>query len=198
MFQKPDRLKQYGELISQEGRRLTDMIEHVLELAGVQSGKIKYKKEHIPVSRLVEDVLESWDKTIQKKEFQVDVHIEPDLPDIVGDSRSLRITVGNLVSNAIKYSNGHRSIEINAYRAPKKGNREVLIAVSDNGKGIPDDEQTRIFEEFFRGEEATKAQIHGNGIGLSLVKKTMEAHQGRVSVESELNKGSTFTLHFPV
>ena len=195
---KPDRLKQYGELISQEGRRLTDMLEHILELAGVQSGKIKYAKEHIPVMQLVEDVLESWDKTLQKKEFQVDVHIEPNLPDILGDSRSLRITLGNLISNAIKYSNGHRSITINAYRAPTKGHRELRIAVSDKGKGIPDNEQTRIFEEFYRGEDATKAQIHGNGIGLSLVKKTMEAHQGNVSVQSELNKGSTFTLHFPI
>ena len=195
---KPDRLKQYGELISQEGRRLTDMIEHILELAGIQSGKKQYTKENISVQKLVDDVLQSWEKTLQKREFEVLVQVQPDLPEIYGDTRSLQITLGNLVSNAIKYSNGHRSIEINAYRAPKQGQRELLIEVRDQGTGIPHEEQSRIFEEFYRGQEATKAQIHGNGIGLSLVKKTMEAHQGRVTVQSEVNKGSTFTLHFPI
>ena len=194
---KPDRLKQYGELISQEGRRLTDMIEHVLELAGIQSGKKQYVKENIPVQKLIDDVLASWEKTIQKKDFDVTVHIEPELPEISGDVRSLQMTLGNLISNAIKYSNGHRSITINAYRYPERRHRELRIAVSDKGKGIPDEEKNRIFEEFYRGADVTQAQIHGNGIGLSLVKKTMEAHQGKVTVESERNKGSTFTLHFP-
>lgn len=194
----PKRLQKYGELISHEGRRLTDMVENMLELAGVQSGKKKYAHEPIQVKELVEKALSTWNKPIQQNNFAVQVDIEPDIPDISGDPRALHTALSNLISNAIKYSNGQRSLEITAKSTHKYTRKEVIIEVTDRGKGIPHDEQAKIFEEFYRGQAATKAQIHGNGIGLSLVKKTMDAHQGSVSVQSELNKGSTFTLKFPI
>ena len=194
----PKRLKKYGELISHEGRRLTDMIENMLELAGVQSGKKKYMREDIPVKKLIDEALSAWDKTIQQQNFSVQVNIEPDLPSISGDPRALHMALSNLISNAIKYSNGQRSIEITAKSTQRFTRKEVAIEVTDKGKGIPKEEQSKIFEEFYRGTAATKAQIHGNGIGLSLVKKTMDAHQGSVSVSSEANEGSTFTLRFPI
>ena len=193
----PKRLKKYGELISHEGRRLTDMIENMLELAGIQSGKKKYAREAIHVQELVDHALDTWGKTIDQENFHVHVDIEPNLPHIEGDPRALQTALSNLISNAIKYSNGHKSIEITARRNQKGFKKEVVIEVTDKGKGIPPEEQPKIFEEFYRGKTATKAQIHGNGIGLSLVKKTMDAHQGSVSVHSKINEGSTFTLRFP-
>ncbi|MBX2822888.1 MAG: HAMP domain-containing histidine kinase [Rhodothermaceae bacterium] len=195
---EPKRLQKYGELISHEGRRLTDMIENMLELAGVQSGKKKYMREDIPVKKLIDEALNTWDKTIQQQNFTVEVNIEPDLPSIYGDPHALHTALSNLISNAIKYSNGQRSIEISAKCTQRFTRKEVTIEVTDKGKGIPKQEQSKIFEEFYRGAAATKAQIHGNGIGLSLVKKTMDAHQGSVSVSSESNEGTTFTLRFPI
>lgn len=194
----PKRLKKYGELISHEGRRLTDMIENMLELAGIQSGKKKYANETIPVRGLVDKALGAWSKSIQQKNFSVNVEIQPDVPNISGDPRALETALSNLISNAIKYSNGQRSIEVTARQSLKSPRQEVIIEVTDKGKGIPPEEQSKIFEEFYRGKEATQAQIHGNGIGLSLVKKTMDAHQGSVSVRSKVDEGSTFTLRFPI
>ena len=194
----PSRLKKYGELISHEGRRLTDMIENMLELAGVQAGKKKYVKETIPVQDLIDKALSTWEKPIKQNNFDVELDIEPDIPHISGDPHAIQMALSNLISNAIKYSNGHRNIGIKASKVRRRARREVVIEVSDKGKGIPHEEQSKIFEEFYRGKDAAAAQIHGNGIGLSLVKKTMEAHQGSVSVQSEPNEGSTFTLRFPI
>ena len=192
------RLKKYGELISKEGHRLSDMIEQTLQLAGIQSGKNTYSKEKISVRALVSEALSAWDKTLREHDFKVNINIESSLPPITGDPRALQMTLSNLISNAFKYSNGRRRIDIRAKQAVDGKHAEILIEVEDRGIGIPPDEQNQIFEQFFRGQEATKAQIHGNGIGLSIVKETMEAHQGSVSVQSYPNSGSIFTLHFPI
>ncbi len=193
------RLKRYGELIHKEGKRLSDMVEQILELAGIQSGKNTYAREKIQVDLLISGVLDDWEETIQEQGFCVSTRIDENLPSIEGDPRTLRMALSNLISNAVKYSENDRCIEVRARRRNSSARKcELLIEVEDQGSGIPPEEHKAIFEQFYRGRAALDAQIHGNGIGLSIVRKTMEAHRGRVSVKSQIGAGSTFTLHFPI
>ena len=193
-----NRTQKYGQLISREGKRLSDMVEQIMELAGIQSGKKEYQFQPISPKELIEHSLTGWRDTIASKEFTVSEKIDEHLPQINGDAKALELTISNLINNAIKYSNGTRWIGIAAEVAQNGRGPELRISVADKGKGIDSEELPHIFDQFYRGQEVQKAQIHGNGIGLSIVKSTIEAHGGRISVDSQPGQGSTFTLHFPI
>ena len=192
------KMQKYGQLISREGRRLSDMVEQILELAGVQSGKRTLDLQTVDVSELINGVLSTWKDTISEKRFEVSKKIESNLPALNVDPQAIQLVLNNLINNALKYSNGHRWLGLEANQARNGRGPEIQIKVSDHGIGIPADELPHIFDDFYRGQEAQQAQIRGNGIGLSLVKKTMQAHGGRVTVDSKADQGSTFTLHFPL
>ena len=195
---KPERMQKYGELISKETTRLTDMVEQILELAGVLSPDKTFKRETIEVPELVQNALDACKESIETKDFTVDLSVADNLPSVEGDKRSLHAALSNLIHNAIKYSNGSRWIGVySAVHENGKG-AEIQLSVSDKGIGIPPEDLPHIFEDFFRGPAVRAAQIKGNGIGLSIVKKTMEAHNGRVSVVPRASGGTTFTLHLPL
>jgi signal transduction histidine kinase len=120
--------------------------------------------------------------------------VAPDLPDVPIDPAALKQALANLVDNAIKYSGEHRRLRVSARRAGP----EVRVEVRDEGVGIPPGETQRIFEKFYRiGRSETQGR-RGSGVGLALVKHIVEAHGGRVTVESRVGQGSRFTLHLPL
>lgn len=187
-----EQTRRYGGLIRDEGRRLTGMVEQVLEFAGAESGR---KPRHLaPLSprAIIDDALEACRPALAG--FEVDCRIEESLPPVAADLPALSRALQNLINNAIKYSGESRWIGIRACLAGD----ELAIEVSDRGLGIPQAEQSRIFEPFFRGSEVVAAQIHGNGLGLSLVRRIVEAHGGKVSVASRVNEGTIFSIRLPV
>lgn len=195
---KPERMQKYGELISKETTRLTDMVEQILELAGVLSPDKTFNRESIQVPELVHNALDACKEPIETKDFTVDLSVAENLPSIEGDKRSLHAALSNLIHNAIKYSNGNRWIGIYSALHENGKGAEIQVSVSDKGIGIPQEDLPHVFEDFFRGPAVRAAQIKGNGIGLSIVKKTMEAHNGRVTVAPRASGGTTFTLHLPL
>ncbi len=193
----PQQIERYGELIRNEGRRLTEMVEQVLEFAGARSGRTILQKHPLEIGPLIEDALASCQPLNVGQEFVIEKEIQADLPQVEGDAAALRRTLQNLLNNAMKYDHEKRRISIRARSVVNAHGEEVQITVEDQGIGIEPAELPHIFEPFYRGSEVVAAQIHGNGLGLSLVRQVVEAHRGRVSVVSVPGQGSAFTLHLP-
>jgi signal transduction histidine kinase len=193
-----DQIKRYGGLIRDEGRRLTGMVEQVLEFAGAQSGRKNYELRTTELTRVIEDAITACHLQLAEGNFEIERKIASNLPKVKADSAALGRAIQNLLSNAMKYSGDSRWIELGAGPIETANGEEAQIRVSDRGLGIAPSEQERVFEPFYRGKEAQAAQIRGNGLGLSLVKHIVAAHGGRVSVESIVGQGSTFILHLPV
>lgn len=187
---EPDQITRYGELIKGEGRKLSAMVEQILEFAGARSGKRTFDKRAVAPGEVVTDAIEQTRPMLDENGFEVEVWIEPELPTIVGDRKALSQAVQNLIVNALKYSNGSHWVRVEAERTADG----ITIAVVDRGVGIAAKDLKHIFEPFFRAKSVVDEQIHGNGLGLSLVKETVEAHGGRISVESEPGKGSRFVM----
>jgi signal transduction histidine kinase len=189
-------VKRYGSLIASEGRRLTQMVEQVMEFAGFEAGRRTLDLRPISVGDVVADAVTASRPHLEDHGFTLDVHVPADLPLVLGDRASLSRSIQNLLSNAVKYAGEGRWVGLSASggRSPA----EVQLAVSDRGPGIAASELPHIFEPFYRGAEAVGAQVHGSGIGLSLVARVMREHGGRVTVDSTPGRGATFTLHVPV
>lgn len=194
-----DQIKLYGGLIRDEGRRLTGMVEQVLEFAGAQSGRKTYELRQTDLSRVIEDAIAACHLQLQEGGFVFEKHIAEDLPPINADAAALSRAIQNLLHNAMKYSGDNRWIGLSVkLDNPPDCPAEIRIKVSDRGIGIAPSELAHIFEPFYRGKEVVASQIHGNGLGLSLVKHIVEAHGGKVSVESKAGQGSEFTLQLPI
>jgi signal transduction histidine kinase len=193
-----DQIKRYGGLIRDEGRRLTGMVEQVLEFAGAQSGRKNYELRATELTQVIEDAITACHLQLAEGDFEIERKIAPHLPPIKADAAALSRAVQNLISNAMKYGGSSRWIGLSAETVKTSAGEEVQIRVSDHGLGIAPSEQERIFEPFYRGKVVAAAQIRGNGLGLSLVKHIIAAHGGRVSVESKVGQGSTFILHLPI
>jgi signal transduction histidine kinase len=190
-------VKRYGALIESEGRRLAEMVEQALEFAGIQSGRKAYALQTADVAAIIESAIASCAPLITEGGFTIEQQIAQDLPPIAADAAAFSRAIQNLLSNAIKYSGDHRSVRVTTKAVTGRAASEVRITVEDRGIGIAAADLPHIFEPFYRSTEVTSAQIHGSGLGLSLVKHIIEAHGGRVTVESAAGRGSIFTLNVP-
>ncbi len=191
-----DRVRQYGELIHQQSRRLNEMVERALQYAGIHSRLPRPTKKEVDLRHVIEQVIEARREELARAGVHVQVALDPDLPAIAGDASLLRTAFDNLLSNAQKYGDRGRWIRVSAvYSSAEK---EVQVHVEDRGPGIATEDQAAIFEPFCRGQAATDAQIPGSGLGLSLARSAAEVHGGTITLLSEPGRGSTFTMHLPV
>jgi signal transduction histidine kinase len=190
--------RRYGDLIEGEGRRLTDMVEQVLEFAGLSSGRKATQARATSAAHVIDDAVSASRALIDAHDFELVVTVPDDLPLVSGDISALHRALQNLITNALKHAATGRWLSITASRGAHRGQPEVQIAVSDRGPGIEATDLPHLFEPFYRGRSALERQVQGNGLGLSLVKRIAEAYGGRVTVRSAPGEGSTFTLHLPV
>jgi two-component system sensor histidine kinase SenX3 len=209
-------VRKYGSLIAGEGRRLTQMVEQVMTFAGLQAGRPGFDVRPVDVAPVIDSALVAMAPFIHERGAEITSEVPPTLPMILADAPAVTRCMENLIANALKYGGDPVRIRITA-RGRLRGFRDVTpgesgrtervliarrsfveITVQDNGEGIPARDLPHIFEPFYRGADAIAKQIHGSGLGLSLVRRIMEELGGSVTVRTEAGHGSAFTLHLPV
>jgi len=195
VVREPAQVKSYGALVRDEGRRLTEMVEEVLALAGADSRAPA--RAPVAVPELVQAALAACASELRALGIVAETDVPAGLPPVLGDEGALRRALRNLIENAIKYGGEARWVGLRAGTAPGRHGPEVWVSVADRGLGIPAEEARHIFEPFFRGHDATAGHINGSGLGLSLVRRIATSHGGTVSVEKGTERGSVFTLRLP-
>jgi signal transduction histidine kinase len=190
-----EQARRYGALIRNEARRLTEMVEQILAFAGAQAGRVKYHFEPVMIGSVIERVVAATQPAAQEAGVTLEVHVDPAAPPVLADSPALAQAIRNLVSNALKYASAGKWVGIRA-QATDSG-RWLEIRVEDRGPGIPPADLPHVFEPFYRGRNASDAQIHGAGLGLTLAKGVVEAHRGFIRVESRTGEGAAFIIRLP-
>ncbi len=188
------RRQEYYRVITRESERLSRLIDNVLDFSRIEGGRQTYDLAPTALEPVIRETLEAFGYPLAQHGFKVDVEVAPDLPEVVIDAEAVGQALANLVDNAIKYSGDEKAIRVEARRA----GHEVAITVADAGIGIPDADQARIFEKFYRVGRSDTQGRRGSGVGLALVRHVADAHRGRVTVESEPGRGSRFTLWLPL
>jgi two-component system, OmpR family, sensor histidine kinase SenX3 len=194
VVQEPAQVRVYGGILRDEGRRLGEMIEHVLQFAG-SSARHAPRQDEVDIARVVEQALASFEHTLRERGFTVEKEIAPGLACVRGDALVLERAVRNLLENALKFDTGARWLLLQAGPGPREG--EVHVRVEDRGPGIAPEDLPHVFEPFFRGEEARESPVRGFGLGLALVDRVVQSHRGRLTVSSVPGGGSAFTIHLP-
>ena len=188
-------VRKYGELVRGEGRRLTDMVEQILEFSGIQSGERRLNATPVPIAPLLREVLERSASLAAAAGIDVEQDLPADLPPVLGDEPALRPRVPESLGQRDQVRRRRRWIRIDARR---QGN-DVLVTVSPiAGSASTRPISERIFEPFYRAAAVVEAQIQGAGLGLSLVKRIVEAHGGAISVRSAPGAGAAFTVRLPI
>jgi two-component system phosphate regulon sensor histidine kinase PhoR len=190
----PKRCLEFLQVLQKHTDRLNNIISDLLTLSQIESGQYIWKRDHVKMTDVVERAMAVLKPLAQKKRHQISVEIPEGLPAVMGDGEKLAQVMINLLDNAIKYTPDGGRISIEAGLSSDK----IQISVNDTGIGIPKKDLTRVFERFYRVDRARSRELGGTGLGLSIVKHIVEAHGGKVSVESEPGKGSRFTLSLPL
>jgi signal transduction histidine kinase len=198
IVENAEQMQEYGSLIRTQGHRLGRLVDEVLLFTAGRFGLSGYDLEPVEVAPMIAQSLSTSEGNLRDAGFSVSKEIDDQLPAIVADSSAVVTCIENLVSNAVKYSNSSKWIAIRAYEAANDSKPEVRIGVEDKGIGISAADLAHIFEPFYRVQSVRDNQIRGVGLGLYLVKRMMEDMGGRVSVKSEIGRGTLVVLHFPV
>ena len=175
-----------------QAARLQHLLEDLAHLHDQVLGTLEMEYQQLEFSEWLPKVLRPWQEAAQDKHLTWQTDIPADLPEISADPNRLASVVENLVSNAIKYTHSGGMVSISA----GVEGEELLIRVKDNGSGIAPEEQQKVFEPFYRGNQGRRFK-QGMGLGLSIARDLVEAHGGRISLESEPGEGSQFTIHLP-
>ena len=188
------------DIIRDNTERLNILVTDLLDVSRLESGKIVLDPQAIALKEIAEDVVAnlSHRSDDDEKQMSVSLEIEPDLPPVYGDADRLRQIINNIVENAYHYTPENGKIDIEIYAV--NGNNEVQIDVRDNGVGIALEDQTQVFERFYRGEDPLVLATPGTGLGLPIVRQLVEMHRGRIWVESsgKAGEGSLFSFTLPV
>lgn len=190
-----EKVAEYAQLILHHSEALSTMVDQVLELGKARNGGLRPAGEVDVAGVLQEAVAATREET---KDCAVDVQIAPNLRLAQGDAGALQRAFQNLLVNAARHGGKGGWIGVTGVLDEEQEPPKLEIQIADRGEGIPPEELTKIFEPFYRGAAAEAEQVRGSGLGLSLVKETVEAHGGTLSVESQTGTGTAFTVRLPL
>ena len=185
---------EYLGIVHSNAERLVALVNDLLDLSRIESGRIQLKSEAVDLNEVVKTVVDTMQQKIKEKGQSLAVSVDPAATGVVGDKDKLVQVLTNYVSNAYKYTQAGGELRI----AVKKQGDCALVAVSDNGHGIAPEDQERLFTRFYRVDNSMTREVGGTGLGLSIVKQLIELQGGEVGVQSTPGVGSTFTFTVPL
>jgi signal transduction histidine kinase len=191
--QDPQQARFLDTIVS-ESERLTRLLNNVLDFSRIERGQKTYRLEPAPLADVVQAAVRTIQYPLTQQGFALNLNVSEGIPPIALDRDALQQAILNLLTNAMKYSGTQREIGLRLCAE----NGTALIQVSDRGIGIPEHEQSRIFDKFYRVPIPENREIAGTGLGLSLVAHIAEAHGGSVQVKSRPGEGSTFSILLPL
>lgn len=186
-------LIRYVGMIKDENKRLSEQVEKVLQSALLDKDVFKLKREKINIHQLINTTIDKASFNLSSCEGKLDLHLKATNDEVLGDAHHLTNVIYNLIDNAIKYSTQSPDVMISTTNALKG----TIVSVADKGIGMSKDQLKRIFDKFYRVPTGDLHNVKGFGLGLSYVKKIIELHGGRVEVESQEKKGTTFNIFLP-
>ena len=192
--QTEERKSAYYSAMLEESEHLSHLLDNILDFSRIEDDRKKYEFINLDLNKLVPKFLESTRERLAESGFDIRYNCPDRVPLIPADKDAMLQVIYNLADNAIKFSGTSRLIDITLSQEAN----EIMFSVKDYGIGISDKDQVKIFDRFYRGDEPQRLGIKGSGIGLTIVKKIIEAHKGYLTIESKPGEGSTFCVHLPV
>ncbi len=189
-----EKSKNHLEIIGGETDRLTRLINNVLDFSKIENGVKYYSFRQIHLNKVIEEVINFMQYTLKMKGFTLETKLENFNDLIWGDADAITEAVENIISNAIRFSMERREIFVSTF----SNEGFACVSVKDNGIGINQSDINKIFDPFFRSENAKEKRIEGSGLGLPIVKHIVEEHKGKIKIDSTPGLGSLFTICFPV
>jgi len=198
MQRHPERLAEYLAPLVQEADHQARLVEDVLQMSRMEAGQLQMRPRPTPLNDLTTNAVANYRVLAQERGLTLRHQLTELEPVALADPERIRQVLNHLVGNAILYTSEGGSVVVSTRREELKGQAWATITVADTGMGIPEEELPHIFERFFRGEEPRIMQAPGTGLGLSIAQEIVRLHGGRVTVESEKDAGSTFTVWLPL
>lgn len=190
----PDRAQEYYRIINVEAKKLTRLIENILDFSRMEAGLRPYRMEPADLRESLTKVLARMETQFSQGNFAITTTIEPHLPRVLADEGAAEQAIENLLANAMKYSGESKTIEVQA----RKADGHIVVSVTDHGIGISRREQGRIFRKFYRVQRDLSGGPQGTGLGLAIVRKIVDAHDGRIDVSGVPAGGARFRVTLPV
>jgi len=187
----PEQQRELISVVDEEADRLSVLVTEAIQMARIEAGRVHLERESHPVSDLVESVLDKLKPMVRER--NIEVTLASELPPVWVDRELIEIALRQLIDNALKYSPRHSPVSV----AAESSDGRVIVSVADRGPGIPEEEQSRIFEKFYRAE-ASRHQIPGAGLGLVIAREIIQVHGGDIWVESKPGAGSIFRFSLPI
>ena len=192
--ESPEAVQEYASVIRNEANRLADLVNKFLDITKIEAGRMDFHPTDIPASQILNGVLHIAAAEAQKKGIQLDVEVPDENVTLHADEKMMSEVLLNLLANAVKYSPPNTRVTLRIF----ENENAVVLQVQDEGYGIAPEHLPHIFKKFYRIKNDPHVQEErGTGLGLSLVKEIVELHKGRIKVDSQVGKGTTFTITFP-
>jgi two-component system phosphate regulon sensor histidine kinase PhoR len=196
--QEEVKVARYLETLSRESNRLSHLIDDLLSLSRLEAGAMEFVPSAVDINKLLSALVKDRQELAARQGLKLILDIHPNLPPALGDRRLLSQVFTNLLTNAMNYTPREGKITLHT-RSETDGDADwVITIVEDTGIGIPPDEQPLIFGRFYRGHASRETGAPGTGLGLAICKEIVELSQGDISVESNLDQGTSFTIRLPV
>jgi two-component system phosphate regulon sensor histidine kinase PhoR len=182
--------RKFIEKAYEHATRLDNLLNDLIEISRIESGDMKLSFRYFDIAALFRQMVGEWSDAAAKKGQKLTLEAADREISVLGDKERLRVAIGNIIDNALKYSQPEATVSIRLLEA----DHSVTISISDNGPGIETEHLPRIFERFYRVDKARSREVGGTGLGLAIVKHIIEAHNSRVEVSSQIGKGTTFSF----